>query len=104
MPPRVPRARLAELIDVEMFLQSPAPSHWVARRKAAVVLAVRMKLIGLSDARVRYGLSVEEFAAWEAAFDSQGIAGLLEKRRIRKSREAVELPDVISEPRWPQYP
>jgi hypothetical protein len=104
MPPSVPRSCLAELIDVEMFLQSPAPRHWVARRKAAVVLAVRMKLISLSDACVRYRLSVDEFAIWEAAFDSHGIAGLLEKRRIRKSREAVELPDVISEPRWPQYP
>src|SRR5215472_18719243 len=89
MPPSRSRSALAELIDVEMFLQSPAPKHWVARRKAAVVLAVRTKLISLSDACVRYRLSVDEFASWEAAFDNQGVSGLLTKRRIRKSKMPI---------------
>jgi len=86
MPPNGPRSSSAELIDVEIFLGSPAPKHWVARRKAAVVVAVRTKLISLSEACVRYRLSVDEFASWEAAFDNQGIAGLLAKRRVRKSK------------------
>ncbi len=102
---------LAELINLEVFLRSPAPKHWVARRKAAVVLAVRMNLISLSDACARYRLSVDEFASWEAAFDSQGIAGLLAKRGVRKSkppvvraievRQTVESRRVISAPPWP---
>jgi len=97
-----------------MFLQSHAPKHWVARRKAAVVLAVRSNLISLSEACVRYELSVDEFESWDAAFDNQGIAGLLAKRRIPKSKEPavkatevphrVELPNVISEPRWHRHP
>jgi hypothetical protein len=113
MPPGGPRSSLAELIDLETFLRSPVPKHWVARRKAAVVLAVRTKLISLSDACVRYKLSVDELASWEAAFDSQGIAGLLAKRRIHNSKgPIIRVTDIrhtaasrriMSEPRWTQY-
>jgi hypothetical protein len=37
--------------------------RWVARRKAAVVAAVRSGAIGLEEACRRYGLSGEEFLA-----------------------------------------
>ena len=39
--------------------------RWVARRKAAVVTAVRSGAIGLDEACRRYELSKEEFLAWE---------------------------------------
>jgi hypothetical protein len=52
------------------------------------VLAVRMGLISLADACYRYTLSVDEFASWEAAFDGQGIAGLLSKARSRAPMSA----------------
>lgn len=78
-------------IDVLVFLQSPVPKRWVARRKATVVLAVRLGLVSLADACDRYTLSVDEFASWEAAYDGQGIAGLLFKatRRIERRRAPV---------------
>ena len=101
------RSCSAKPVDVLMFLRSPPPTHWVARRKAAVVLAVRMGLISLSDACDRYRLCVDEFANWEVAFDNQGIAGLLAKRPIRRGttiRAATVRPrEVKPEPQWPQY-
>ena len=48
------------------------------------MLAVRTGLIPLSDACDRYRLSVQEFESWAAAFDDQGVAGLLAKRPIIK--------------------
>jgi hypothetical protein len=83
----MPRLRPEEAIDVLTFLQSPAPARWVSRRKAALVIAVRTGLVSLSEACNRYSLSVDEFASWEAAYDSQGIAGLHLKRYVRKPIE-----------------
>jgi hypothetical protein len=39
--------------------------HWTAQRKAAVILAIRHKVISLWDACERYDLSAEELAEWE---------------------------------------
>ena len=55
-------------------------NRWVARRKAAVVAAVRSGAIGLEDACRRYELSEEEFHAWERGIESHGIAGLRSTR------------------------
>jgi hypothetical protein len=81
------RASAEKPIDVVMFLQSPTPTRWVSRRKAAIVLAVRTGLISLSEASDRYSLSVDEFTSWEAAFDNRGVAGLHLKRYLRKPKE-----------------
>jgi hypothetical protein len=45
--------------------QTPPPDtkHWTVRRKAAVVEAVRVGMISLQEACLRYDLSVEEFLA-----------------------------------------
>src|SRR5262245_21119118 len=66
---------------------APAPSlpptaatRWSARRKAAVVFAVRNGSISRGDAYRRYLLSPEELAAWEAALDQNGIPGLRSTR------------------------
>ena len=49
--------------------------RWVARRKAAVVTAVRSGAIGLDEACRRYELSKEEFLAWERRIANHGVAG-----------------------------
>jgi len=55
----------------------PANTHrWVIRRKAEVVAAVRGGLLTMEDACDRYKLTSEEFAAWQAAIERHGLAGL----------------------------
>ena len=51
-------------------------TRWVARRKAAVVTAVRSGEIDLEEACRRYELSEEEFHAWEQGIKAYGVAGL----------------------------
>jgi Protein of unknown function (DUF1153) len=50
--------------------------RWMARRKAAVVLAVRRGLITQEEACRRYELSEEEFSSWQRSFDAHGVNGL----------------------------
>jgi hypothetical protein len=57
-------------------LPSPNTKRWVARRKAAVVAAVRSGTIGLEEACHRYELSKEEFLAWERGMENHGVPGL----------------------------
>jgi hypothetical protein len=66
--------------------------RWVARRKAAVVAAVRSGEITLEQARRRYQLSEEEFRSWERVYDLHGLPGLRTTRfqqyRVRGSSRA----------------
>jgi len=57
-------------------LPKPDTVRWVIRRKAEVVAAVRGGLLTFDDACTRYGLSAEEFMAWQRSIESHGIAGL----------------------------
>ncbi len=57
-------------------LPKPDTVRWVIRRKAEVVAAVRGGLLTFDDACNRYGLSAEEFMAWQRSIESHGIAGL----------------------------
>ena len=50
--------------------------RWVARRKAAVVSAVRGSILSLEEACSRYTLTVDEFLSWEASIKQYGLAGL----------------------------
>jgi hypothetical protein len=50
--------------------------RWVARRKAAVVTAVRSGAIDREEACRRYELSEEEFDAWERGIAAFGVPGL----------------------------
>jgi uncharacterized protein DUF1153 len=50
--------------------------RWVARRKAVIVDAVRGGALTLDEACHRYGISVEEFLAWQRAIEAHGVAGL----------------------------
>ena len=70
--------RIGASNPVGAMIKRPPPhtKRWTARRKAAVVLAVRLGLISLEEARLRYGLSVEELFGWQRAVEQHGIHGL----------------------------
>jgi hypothetical protein len=57
-------------------LPPPDTKRWTVRRKAAVVRAVRIGMMSLQGACLRYSLSVEEFLAWQRAVERHGILGL----------------------------
>jgi hypothetical protein len=57
-------------------LPPPNTQRWVIRRKAEVVAAVRGGLLSLDDACERYGLTNEEFLAWQQSIDRYGMPGL----------------------------
>jgi hypothetical protein len=60
---------------------SPADTErWVIRRKAEIVVAVQGGLLTCKEACARYGLTAEEFSAWQAALHRHGLAGLKIKR------------------------
>ena len=66
-------------------LPPPNTQRWVARRKAAVVAAVRGGTITMEEALCRYPLTEEEFLSWQCAFEAHGPAGL-RATRIRQYR------------------
>ncbi len=66
-------------------LPPPETRRWVARRKLQVVTAVRAGVLTLEEACRRYGLSAEEFAAWEQAIDRHG-PGALRVTRLQDFR------------------
>jgi hypothetical protein len=68
-------------------LPSPDTKRWVARRKAAVVDAVRNGEMNIEDACRHYRLSAEEFAAWERAIEAHGVPGL-RATRLQVYRDA----------------
>jgi hypothetical protein len=83
------------MIDLEKDLPKPGSRTWGAWSKAAVVLAVRSGKLGRIDAYDRYMLSEEELSQWEDAFERDGIAGLLTKRRRTTTGESrVETKDT----------
>lgn len=66
-------------------LPSGNPQRWTARRKAAVIEAIRRKTISVWDAYERYNLSAEELAQWERNLDQFGVPGLQMKQINRKT-------------------
>jgi hypothetical protein len=61
-------------------LPPPNTRRWVARRKAAVVAAVRSGRITLEEALQRWQLTEEEYRSWERAFEQHGLPGLRSTR------------------------
>lgn len=76
---------VGELLTLDA-LPSPNSTRWVIRRKAEVLAAVNGGLLTIDEACERYGLTVEEFAAWECAVDQSGLQGL-RVTRIRHYRD-----------------
>jgi hypothetical protein len=58
------------------YLPPSDTKRWVARRKAAVVAAVRSGTLSIEEACRRYHLSEEEFLGWERRIKAHGVAGL----------------------------
>jgi hypothetical protein len=85
------RPRHLVVVGPEGFLLTlqMLPPHgtrrWVARRKAEIVAAVRGGLLEIDEACASYGLSREEFCAWEAAMVEFGMRGLFGSRRRPRS-------------------
>jgi transposase-like protein len=77
-------------------LPSPDTKRWVARRKAAIVNAVRNGEMNIEDACRHYELSTEEFTAWERAIEAHGVAGL-RVTRLQIYRDAP--PTRLTKPR-----
>jgi Protein of unknown function (DUF1153) len=67
-------------------LPPPDTQRWVIRRKAEVVAAVRGELLSLDDVRNRYGLTIEEFTAWQSSIDRHGLRGLRITRYVHYQR------------------
>lgn len=79
---------LGEPLTLET-LPAPNTRRWVIRRKAEVVAAVSGGLLTLDEACERYGLSLEEFVAWQRAVDRSGMHGL-RVTRLQHYRDRYE--------------
>lgn len=69
----------------------PGTLFWGSRMKAAVVMAIRDRLITRQEAYEQYDLSPEELASWEAAFDRGGQRALSDKAMLRHRRRLKTL-------------
>ena len=77
---KVDGPRAVTLPDGTIFSRADLPPEntrrWVASRKAAVVKGVMSGLMTVTKAKERYGLSSEEYEAWENAALSHGEEAL----------------------------
>ena len=64
--------------------------RWVARRKAAVLAALRGGGITMEEACRRYALSEEELLAWQRAFEAHGLPGLSATRLRGRTRTSIK--------------
>jgi hypothetical protein len=64
--------------DAGCFFDLPSPNtrRWTARRKAAVLTAIRHGTINSQEACERYCLSDEELEHWERDLGQYGVPGL----------------------------
>ena len=60
--------------DFDLCLDKP--KRWTAQRKAAVIEAIRNKVISIWDACERYDLSAAEILEWERDLNRFGFPGL----------------------------
>ena len=77
--------------DAAVALPAIGTRHWIPRRKAAVVAAVRDGVLSLPEACDRYMLTEEEFYSWADAIDQHGIEGLRSNMRTERRRSARQL-------------
>jgi hypothetical protein len=67
--PKVETVTLASLPDSNT-------TRWVTSRKAQVVAAIRGGLLTLEEASIRYRLTLDELAEWQASLEKHGSRGL----------------------------
>jgi transposase-like protein len=68
-------------------LPPPGTGRWTPNRKAAVVQAIEVRRLSLSQACDRYGLSPGELATWQQLYWRHGVPGL-RSTRLRIYRRA----------------
>jgi hypothetical protein len=89
-------------------LPPPDTQRWVIRRKAEIVAAVRGGLLSLNEACDRYGLTTEEFMAWQLSIERYGLPGLKIKRidyyRRRNAINIARLPELLGTEATPMAP
>ena len=82
----------SDVSQIEMAgLSLPAPwsKRWSPQGKAAIVAAVRGRILTLDEACEQYEVSIEEYLAWQHGIDLLGLAGLRvtgPQRRNAKTR------------------
>ena len=59
--------------------------RWSFNKKTRVVLAVNGGLLSAAEACERYGLSAEEFAAWQDSYSRGGPLGLRSSVKLPRS-------------------
>ncbi len=57
-------------------LPPPNLKRGITWHRVEVVATVRAGLIGLDEARPRYGITIEEFLSWQRLLDEHGLHGL----------------------------
>jgi hypothetical protein len=95
---KTPLGESAEGTPLIEQLPHPNIKRWVARRKAAVVAALRSGEITMEEACRVYQLSEEELLSWDRALELHGLAGLRATRiqQYRGSRSAQLLPRPVA--------
>ena len=57
-------------------LPAPDTKRWIIRRKAMVVAALRLGMLTVEEACLRYKLSVQEIQSWQNLVDRHGLKAL----------------------------
>ena len=78
-PPRWALGPMGERLTPDK-LPPPTTRRWVIRRKAEVVCAVKGRLLTREEAITRYGISQDEYEAWERSVERHGMHGLRSTR------------------------
>ena len=66
----------ADPFDAMPELPAASERRWTVRRKAAVIEGVRGGWVPIEEAYRLYGISVDEFLAWERDIEQFGVPGL----------------------------
>ena len=69
-------------------LPPPWSRRWPPDAKAAVVAAVRGRILTLSEVCEQYEVSIEEYLTWQHGIDLFGLAGLRPAKAQRRSAKA----------------
>jgi Protein of unknown function (DUF1153) len=75
-------------LAIDLDLPPIDTRRWTARRKALIVSAVRVGIIGSEEVYRRYHLSAEELVEWQRAMEAHGI-GALRVTRLQVYRPRI---------------